>query len=168
MNLEELNVRERLIKAGRKEFLRCGYEKASMRCISSIAEVSTGAIYFFFRNKADFFENIVGDTASALKILICEFTKSEIAKTATSAENDRKLIIFLFEHKEETRILLECSKGTAYENFRDEICELLEEAFMAFYHDMGGTKKDESLVKIVVRMRICGYFELMNGDYTME
>ena len=55
------DVKQRLIEIGRKEFLEHGYLRASMRNISSAANVTTGAIYFFFHkaqsNRLGFLNN---------------------------------------------------------------------------------------------------------------
>ena len=62
MYKENSDVKQRLIEIGRKEFLEQGYVKASMRNISAAANVTTGAIYFFFHNKEDFFRAILGES----------------------------------------------------------------------------------------------------------
>ena len=162
------DVKQRLIEIGRKEFLEHGYLKASMRSISAAANVTTGAIYFFFHNKEDFFRAILEETAIAWKRHLQEYAESEISGTKSSAENDRELISFLFSHKEEVRILFEKAEGTIYEGYREELCVILENAFLEFYRRYGGREKDSDIVKIVVRMRLQGYYELLHGDYTME
>ena len=52
---EEIHVREQLMIAAKSEFLRCGYQKASLRSIAQAAGVSTGSVYFFFGSKENFF-----------------------------------------------------------------------------------------------------------------
>lgn len=162
------DVKQRLIETGCKEFLENGYVKASMRNISSLANVTTGAIYFFFRNKEEFFRAILEEIATEWKRKLQEYSESEINGSKSSAENDRELIVFLFTHKEEVRILFEKSEGTIYEGYREELCEIMEHAFMEFYRRFGGSEEDSGIVKIVVRMRLQGYFELLHGDYTMD
>ncbi len=168
MQEENGDVRNRLIENGKKEFLRKGYAKASLRTISAAANVTTGAIYFFFPNKEEFFKAILEDTAKEWKRLLEDFAESEISGRKTSAENDREMISFLFEHKAEVQILFEKAEGTLYEDYKKELCEILEAAFMEFYKRYGGQSEDRGIVKIVVRMRLQGYYELLYGDYTME
>lgn len=161
-------VKQRLIEIGRKEFLDNGYVKASMRNISALANVTTGAIYFFFRNKEEFFRAILEETATEWMRKLQEYSESEINGSKSSAENDRELIVFLFTHKEEVRILFEKAEGTIYEYYRESLFEIMEHAFMEFYRRFGGSEEDNGIVKIVVRMRMQGYFELLHGDYTMD
>ena len=165
---ENSDVKQRLIEIGRREFLEHGYLKASMRNISTAANVTTGAIYFFFHNKEDFFRAILDKTATDCKKHLQDYSESEISGCKSSAENDRELISFLFSHKEEVKILFEKAEGTIYEGYIDELCDILVNAFMVFYKRYGGQDKDGKIVKIVVRMRLQGYLELLHGDYTME
>lgn len=48
---EQSATKANLIDAAKKEFLDKGYEKASLRKICADADVTTGAMYFFFKNK---------------------------------------------------------------------------------------------------------------------
>ncbi|MGN1135859.1 MAG: TetR/AcrR family transcriptional regulator, partial [Oscillospiraceae bacterium] len=48
-------TRELLLESGRREFLEKGYMKASLRKICADAGVTTGALYFFFKDKEDLF-----------------------------------------------------------------------------------------------------------------
>ena len=168
MNAENKNVKQKLLEIGRKEFCEYGYDKASMRRVSAAAGVSTGAIYFFFQNKQDFFQGILDETAQELKKRIYSYAESEINGRNSSAMNDSALLEFLLEHKEEVRILFERSEGTIYENYKEELFEILEQSYAVFYKRFGGCQRDYDIVKIIVRMRMCGLSELIHGDYTME
>ena len=59
-------TRELLMESGKKEFLEKGYMKASLRKICADAGVTTGALYFFFKDKEDLFGAI---SEPPLKIL---------------------------------------------------------------------------------------------------
>ncbi len=48
-------TKENLLNVARKEFLEKGYQGASLRTICQKANVTTGALYFFFANKEDLF-----------------------------------------------------------------------------------------------------------------
>lgn len=58
--MSEENTREQLLSAAKAEFLRCGYQKASLRKICATADVTTGALYFFFKNKEQLFTKLAG------------------------------------------------------------------------------------------------------------
>ncbi len=52
-------TKEKLLASAKSEFLEKGYMKASLRKICAQAEVTTGALYFFFKDKEDLFCSIV-------------------------------------------------------------------------------------------------------------
>lgn len=164
----EASVRDNLIEAGKKEFLARGYEKASLRKISKAANVSTGAIYFFFQNKEEFFKSIVGETARCLKALILKLTEAEINGEKTSAESEREVIEFIYENKEEAAILLKRAENSPYEGFKAELCALLEKGYLRFYENYGGRKEDADIAKIIAKMRIQGHIELIDGGYDLD
>ena len=55
MEKSENAVRSRLLEAGKEEFRDRGFLKASLRAICKKADVTTGALYFFFESKAALF-----------------------------------------------------------------------------------------------------------------
>ena len=165
---EDTNVKTKLIEIGKKEFLNNGYEKTSMRNISKLCNVSTGAIYFFFKSKDDFFKAIVDETANDLKKLIIKHTQSEINGESTSAKNEYEFINYLHKRRVEATILIEKSKGSSYENFKQELSLLLENAYIQFYQSHNGNEEYLDIIKIIAKMRIQGYIELINGGFDME
>lgn len=48
-------TKEKLLASAKSEFLKKGYMKASLRKICANAEVTTDALYFFFKDKEDLF-----------------------------------------------------------------------------------------------------------------
>ena len=69
---DELETREKLLKSALAEFSEKGYMKASLRKICADAGVTTGALYFFFRNKNDLFAAIVDPPLKELCRLLNE------------------------------------------------------------------------------------------------
>lgn len=166
--MNEENVKEKLISAAKTEFLEKGYEKASLRSISGRAGVTTGAVYFFFKNKEDLFTSIVSEKAEHLLALVKRQTDSEVNGVGDSEEYQRELNRYLCENKDVVRILLECAKGTAFEGFREEYCAEIAKGFYMFYDKSGGTAEYREIMGILVKMRIQGYIETLKGDYDMD
>ena len=77
MEKTENAVRSRLLEAGKEEFRDRGFLKASLRAICKKADVTTGALYFFFESKAALFEEIVKETVEKLKELTGDFSNRE-------------------------------------------------------------------------------------------
>lgn len=54
--------KERILKYAAKEFLKKGWEKSNIRNIAKKAGLTTGAVYFHFKNKEALFDDLVKDT----------------------------------------------------------------------------------------------------------
>lgn len=165
---EEHDVRTRLIDCARAEFLEKGYEKASLRTICKNADVTTGALYFFFKNKADIFETIVSGKAQRLMQLVERQTEAELGGSSRSAVYQHELSEYLCRNKDEVHILLNGSKGTRYESFSKEYIAAAAKGFFAFYDKCGGTAEYRDIMRIIVSMRVQGYLEILKGDYDMD
>ena len=165
---EQTSVKTRLIEAAKAEFLDKGYEKASLRKICSDAGVTTGAMYFFFKNKQDLFTSVVAETAEHLLSLVKRQTDSEVNGVGNSEKYQREMNEFLCSNKDIVRILLDKAAGTAYENFRETYGFAVAQGFFAFYDKFGGTEEYRDIMKLIVRMRVQGYIEMLKGDYDMD
>ena len=64
--MQQETTRERLLESASREFLSNGYQKASLRTICRNAGVTTGALYFFFKDKSALFHALVKDAAEAV------------------------------------------------------------------------------------------------------
>lgn len=69
-NLEQTNTRAVILDRARYLFLSLGYHKTTMRNIADAAGISTGPLYFYFRNKAEVFFHICSE---AFDYLIADF-----------------------------------------------------------------------------------------------
>lgn len=165
---EQSATKARLIEAAKKEFLDKGYEKASLRKICADADVTTGAMYFFFKNKQDLFTSVVAEKAEHLLKLVKRQADSEVNGVGNSEEYQREMNEYLCSNKDEVRILLDKSVGTKYENFREEYGVAVAQGFFAFYDKFGGTAEYRDIMKLIVRMRVQGYIEMLKGDYDMD
>lgn len=161
-------VREGLLLQAKHEFLEQGFEKASLRKICARAGVTTGAVYFFFKNKEDLFCQIVEDTASQLTVLGQRLSEAELERPELGTENDIRLMEFLYLHREEAILLLAKSQGTRYGSFRDKLYGQLQKFFLLFFQRHGRPDVDPELIRILVEMRMKGFLELLKGDYSLE
>ncbi|MBQ5989829.1 MAG: TetR/AcrR family transcriptional regulator [Oscillospiraceae bacterium] len=127
--------REKLIASAKKEFLEKGFEKASLRAISSAAGLTTGAVYFFFKDKNGLFGAVVEEPVQKIMTVIKEhFTADmEVAPEDfrhTSGDHDdfaEGLISALYSDRDAMLILLEKSSGSVYENIVDKFIEMMEQ-----------------------------------------
>lgn len=132
-------TREKLIESAKAEFMEKGYNKASLRTICANAGVTTGALYFFFEDKADLFRAIVGKPVDELfSIMQSHFDEDEdvVASAAPDTDPDEYiddhseiaqiLIHHIYKNYDAAILVLTKSQGSEYENIVDRIVEITE------------------------------------------
>lgn len=67
---EVAGTRENLVRAALQEFATRGYDGSSVRGICAAAGVTTGALYFFFKNKENLFREVIAPVMGPLEDLI--------------------------------------------------------------------------------------------------
>ncbi|MCR4945737.1 MAG: TetR/AcrR family transcriptional regulator [Lachnospiraceae bacterium] len=149
----EYKKRELLIEAAKSEFLEKGYNKASLRNICSQAGVTTGALYFFFKNKEELFAEIVDGPLMGLKKLLAEhFRQDRESMTGLETTDDIEMdhsdesdmfIEYIYSYRDSFILLLSSSENTVYENCVDEFVDLLEKSLPMMISAMKGYTCDE-------------------------
>ena len=149
----EYKKKELLLNAAKKEFLEKGYNKASLRNICAQAGVTTGALYFFFENKAELFAAIVDRPVNGLKELITEHFKedSEYMAKLESVENmemdhselSDMLIEYIYRYYDSFMLLLSSAENTAYENCVDEFVDMIQRSTPLMLSSLEGYTYDE-------------------------
>ena len=107
MEKTESAVRSRLLEAGKEEFRDKGFLKASLRAICKKADVTTGALYFFFESKAALFEEIVEETVGEMEQIAGKLTDSQNEEQTILEEYYQLFMEFVCENRDIARILIE-------------------------------------------------------------
>lgn len=174
-------LRSDILAESETEFLRNGYQGASVRRISAAAGVSTGAIYTYFPNKSALFDALVAAPSEELKQHFIDNSKQmeqAMAKDITPWREwlDVKpdwLIDFLYQHYNAFRLLACCANGSRYENYIDSLVELETDATVSFIghlhrHGIMSRDIDKELVHITVSTQFAGIFEPIAHDMPKE
>lgn len=163
------NIRAALLSSGKDQFLAYGFEKASLRTICKNAGLTTGAFYNHFSGKEDLFSSLVEPMIHGFRKMYQEVISQELADLTTGVENELTSITYAISHKDEFRLLFECSKGTKFEGFKEY---LIQEVFYPSYQEVfdryAGRHVDPALVQIILHMKFEEYMELIYGGYTMN
>lgn len=138
-------TKERLIESALAEFSEKGYMKASLRKICADAGVTTGALYFFFKNKEDLFAAIVGKPLDELKqLLLGHFTlEKEMSMSGVYEhieeghdELSAALIHHLYMNYDAFMLLITKAQGSRFESAVDEMVDMTETAYRAMSESM--------------------------------
>jgi AcrR family transcriptional regulator len=121
-------IEKNIYRAAIDEFYMMGYQSAALRNIAQKANIPVGLIYTYYKNKAALFAAVVNPTyLSFQKILSVtsskeskpgydKFFQEEFPFVFSMLKNNRKPFI----------ILIDKSKGTVYENAREELIRLTQ------------------------------------------
>lgn len=124
---------QKLLDSGKRLFLEKGFQGANLREICKDAGVTTGALYRHFQDKEALFSELVEDLYNIImksRSQIEEITFSDI-----DIDNMDSLFTLwttgsvymterVYPYKDIFRLLLECSEGTKYLNFFEELVAL--------------------------------------------
>jgi len=127
MQYKKGNIRERILTAAREEFLKNGFEKASIRNITAAAKTSKSNIYNYFNDKNALFAAVVEPTLRGIKNgfdkLRAENPGHSAGNYSINAQKDviLRIMNFVFKHDQDIKLLLFCSSGSALSGFKDEV-----------------------------------------------
>ncbi len=169
MNTKDFDTREAVLNSGRQEFLANGFDKASLRTICKSAQVTTGAFYSYFSRKEELFSAIVEPMLQEYYPMYDGVIRSAMADIHNCERNEAEVIEFILAHRDEFRLLFDCSAGTKYEGFREELMNnLFMSSYQLCFDRYAGFEVSPKVVRIFVHMKFAQYMELIYGEYDIE
>ena len=130
-----------IMESAKKEFMSKGYEKASLRTIAQNAGVTTGALYIRFSNKNELFSALVSSVAEHVLSIYRKGGKEGHSQLEQGCPQDmwaisdkiaNELLEYIFNNKDEFVLLINCSTGSNYEHFMDDIVNEVERQSVKF------------------------------------
>ena len=134
-------TKNRILECAKVEFLKVGFQAASLQNIVKAAKVTTGAVYRHFENKEELFFALVEEVYNyTLKIMeqVEPYDPSRIAEVLSndsieeSYEATMAYVKYMYQHLEEFQLLLKYSAGSRVEHFTEEITERYTKQNTAF------------------------------------
>lgn len=182
---EDKETRQRLIDSAKAEFCENGYAKASLRKICANASVTTGALYFFFKNKDDLFSAIVEPPLEQLRRILEEHNREDeraMGEGVSAVPPDSMMdehgsiadmiVDFLYDNYDEFLLLLTKAQGSEYENAADEFVGIMEEGFrtsaQALLRNLPGYRIDEYMIHWLAHMDLDVYIHLLTHETDRE
>jgi AcrR family transcriptional regulator len=148
------NNRERILKTARQLLPRYGYNGISIRAIAEKAKLTTGAIYFHFKDKMDIYKTICFE---AIDMLIANFRdRMESRKTPSQKliSTFDSYIDFFYNHQEHYNILMEYKAhyNPGVQDDHLEVTKKLSEMYELMEDTIRAGIKDGSFRQIDARM----------------
>lgn len=179
---EEQSTLEKILTAGKAEFLDKGFKSASLRNIVKIAGVTTGAFYGYFSGKEALFAALVEEHAKAIMNIFMsaqeDFVKlpKEVQAQHMGVESLSSLneiVDYIYKHFDEFKLLVCKSEGTSYENFVHNMVEIEVEQTLEFIEVLKSQGKnvpdmEKPVCHMIVSGMFTGIFELIKHDMKKE
>ena len=182
MEPEEMGTLDRILHAGKQEFLQKGFRAASLRNIVRDAGVTTGAFYGYFKSKQELFQALVERPARTF-LERFERAQADFAGLSPEQQSGRMgeisgnciewMVEYIYGHYDAFKLILCCSEGTKYEHFIHTMVEIEVDGthrFMDVLKDMGHPVRemDSQLEHILVSGLFSGFFEIVIHDMPQE
>ncbi len=179
---EEQSTLEKILTAGKAEFLDKGFKSASLRNIVKIAGVTTGAFYGYFSGKEALFAALVEEHAKAIMNIFMsaqeDFVKlpKEVQAQHMGVESRSSLneiVDYIYKHFDEFKLLVCKSEGTSYESFVHNMVEIEVEQTLEFIEVLKSQGKnvpdmEKPVCHMIVSGMFTGIFELIKHDMKKE
>jgi len=129
MQIQKDNIREKILDIAREEFMQCGYQKFSLRSVSSKAGISTSNIYNYFKGKNEIFLEILNPTLSVIEFVLNHIEESDYFRHHSyfSYQVNNELLTNLIEFVDINRssldLILFKSTGSTLENYKNDMVD---------------------------------------------
>ena len=164
----ELNTREKILDAAKREFLNKGFAGTNVRAVAQEAGVTTGALYNLFKNKDGIFEALVGgvfdeflhilahnDVFEARELDMKAGDLSEI--TEMSQRRFLRMIDFFYANWDAMKLLVCCAKGSSFEHIFHKAIDLTEKETLRLL-TVDGVKMSRR-IKFFIHVMVTSHFE---------
>ncbi len=170
----------KIIGTARNEFMKNGFEKASIRDIGARAGITSAGLYRHCKDKEDLFCQVVSPAIEALNDWINNHISSSYSnvdngnfnglKSQSEIDMIREIAI---PHREEFKLLLLKSSGTRYENYMAQMVEVHESKMwegLEYLRNHGLSVKhvDKDELHILISAYMTALFEPIIQDYPVE
>lgn len=160
-----------ITKAAYKEFLSCGFRKASLHKIAEKAGVTTGAIYTRYKNKDELFVSLLQDFFKTMNEIFSPAAEEyERAKKSACTEdiiraiNTEESIYFclLTGHYDECTLFFCRSDGSSVEVMLKELMDLKTKQTVEFFFDIYGKAPNEDAIRLLIGSQFWYFRQLLD------
>lgn len=129
MQTLKTDIRQRILYAAHREFIRNGVRQTSIRTVATQAGVAVGNVYHYFRSKDELFCEVMRPLLRALDHYILshndeEFLSLDVFDLRQQQINHIMAMLTLVKQfRPELRLLLFNAEGTSLANYKDKIID---------------------------------------------
>lgn len=163
-----------IAQAAMQEFLKYGYNEASLRRIAEAAGTTTGSIYMRYKNKDELFSSLTGcifeESDKAFSTLLPVYQACLTPEDIIQAmEKETQITLnILFGHYDASMLILCKSEGSSVEAEFNELIHRKVQVSEQFFHNFHGSEDLKSAFEILVSVQFEMYRQIFLKGYTKE
>ena len=176
---DDRETKEKLLASAEHEFMEKGYQGASLRNICKNAGVTTGALYFFFKDKDDIFASLVTPVLGIIRAMMeahmqqeLQVVKGEQQEGQDDFSDDfyasRSIIHELYLNYDRVQLLLTKSQGSSLAGCIDEFVAFTEKNYRMLADAQakvcGVTALDDYTIHWMAHMQIDAFVHLLTHE----
>jgi len=163
MQILKKQIKARIQQVAAAEFLRHGYEEASMREIAKKSTISVGNLYNYYENKEDLFYSLTNTTFHYLSQLLREVNEHGTEGGVTNIDFTQSLVLKISEllkkHRVGFLLMIDKGQGTKYHDLKEKLITVLLRHFEEELLEKN--KSDDSLImRIAAKNLVDGLIEI--------
>ncbi len=173
---------EKILEYAKKEFLENGFEAASLRVIAQNAGVSTSTIYTRYGDKEGLYRFLIHPASDGFQ----EIVKRSLGYfTAMSKEEQSErykeysdkgfegALLFIYDHFDEFKLLINCNHGTIYHDFLEELVRIDNTCTLNYLQTIDSKAYREGRITngflhVVASSFYAGLFEVVIHEMTLD
>ena len=168
-------VTEKLMEAAKQEFLKNGYERASLQTIAEKAGSSKGAIYIRYPDKESLYRSLVqpamDDFCGLIQSTLEQFNQLPgVEQTSQmysfSDHGFWASVDYIYDHFDEFKLLLTSGENSTYQEFLHRIVELDNQCTMRYIQASGNDAISSGRLTPELRHQAVEHIQRMRRFYT--
>ena len=180
---DDRETKEKLLASAEHEFMEKGYQGASLRNICKNAGVTTGALYFFFKDKDDIFASLVAPVLGSIRTMMVVHLQQELQEVIGELQEgmddfcddiyaSRRIIHELYQNYDRVQLLLTKSQGSSLAGCIDEFVAFTEKNYRMLADAQakvcGVAAPDDYTIHWMAHMQIDAFVHLLTHESDEE
>lgn len=147
MQILKEEIRIKILETAKDLFLQKSFDKASMNMIAKKVGISKSNLYNYFPSKEEIFLHLTDKAYTEIQNLLDNLLNHEsgddfdLNKYLAFMSNE--IVRILIKSREKMLLIMDCSKGTRYENAKDELIFHLQQHFTREFKEYGLSIDDD-------------------------
>lgn len=166
-------IRLKIIKEAKDLFLKYGFENASMTMMAERVGISKSNLYNYFSSKEDIFYYLTEKAYAQFNVVFDKLTIHEDIEEYNIEEYrslaSKELVELLIEYRDEMLLIMDCSKGTRFENAKEEFILRLQRHSMDEFKKYGIIEEeDDFFAHYISTILVEGLLEIIRHNKSDE